>query len=82
LVRCRVQPQAMPRLNGLSIYGLDIYFRESAMLDLVGAGAIGLALQSSLNVLAWPKVSLILLVILVAVVIGEWVSAKVRGAII
>ncbi|MEM6578855.1 MAG: phosphonate ABC transporter, permease protein PhnE, partial [Pseudomonadota bacterium] len=35
-----------------------------------------------LNVLAWPQVSLILIVILVAVVISEWVSAKVRGAII
>ena len=52
------------------------------MLGLVGAGGIGLQLQSSLNVLAWPQVSLILLVILFAVVIGEWVSAKVRGAII
>jgi phosphonate transport system permease protein len=35
-----------------------------------------------MNVLSWSQVSLILLVILGAVVIGEWVSAKVRGAII
>ena len=53
-----------------------------AVLGLVGAGGIGLQLSSSLNVLAWPQVSLILLVILLAVVISEWVSAKVRGAII
>ncbi len=52
------------------------------MLGLVGAGGIGLQLSASLNVLAWPQVSLILLVILAAVVISEWVSAKVRGAII
>lgn len=77
-----VQPQVMPRLVGLSIYRLDINFRESAILGLVGAGGIGLQLSSSLNVLAWPQVSLILLVILAAVVISEWVSAKVRGAII
>jgi len=51
-------------------------------LGLVGAGGIGLQLQGSLNVLAWPQVSLILLVILVAVVIGEFISAKVRAAII
>ena len=39
-------------------------------------------MSASLNVLAWPQMTLILLVILVAVVISEWVSAKVRGAII
>ena len=77
-----VQPQVMPRLIGLSMYRLDINFRESAVLGLVGAGGIGLQLQSSLNTLAWPQVTLILIVILAAVVIGEWVSAKVRGAII
>lgn len=77
-----VQPQVMPRLIGLSIYRVDINFRESAILGLVGAGGIGLQLLSSLNVLAWPQVSLILLVILAAVVLSEWVSAKVRGAII
>ena len=49
---------------------------------IVSAGGIGLQLQSSLNTLAWPQVTLILIVILAAVVIGEWVSAKVRGAII
>ncbi|MHA1190349.1 MAG: phosphonate ABC transporter, permease protein PhnE, partial [Alphaproteobacteria bacterium] len=32
--------------------------------------------------LAWPQVSLILVVIFVAVIFSEWVSAKVRGAII
>jgi phosphonate transport system permease protein len=41
-----------------------------------------LQLNGSLNTLAWTQVSLILLVILVTVFISEWVSAKVRGAII
>jgi phosphonate transport system permease protein len=49
---------------------------------LVGAGGIGLQLNGSLNTLAWTQVSLILLVILATVFISEWVSAKVRGAII
>jgi phosphonate transport system permease protein len=77
-----IVPQIMPAFAGIAVFRWDINIRESTVLGLVGAGGIGLALQSSLNVLAWPKVSLILLVILVAVVIGEWVSAKVRGAII
>tara|TARA_R110002096_G_scaffold22830_29_gene73236 strand:- start:5408 stop:6223 length:816 start_codon:yes stop_codon:yes gene_type:complete len=77
-----IVPQIMPAFAGIAVFRWDINVRESTVLGLVGAGGIGLQLSASLNVLAWPQVSLILLVILVAVVIGEWVSAKVRGAII
>lgn len=75
-------PQILPAFAGIVVFRWDINIRESTVLGLVGAGGIGLQLSASLNVLAWPQVSLILLVILLAVVIGEWVSAKVRGAII
>ncbi|MGD1881931.1 MAG: phosphonate ABC transporter, permease protein PhnE [Paracoccaceae bacterium] len=77
-----IMPQIMPAFAGIAVFRWDINIRESTVLGLVGAGGIGLQLQASLNTLAWPQVSLILLVILVAVVISEWVSAKVRGAII
>lgn len=77
-----IVPQILPAFAGIAVFRWDINIRESTVLGLVGAGGIGLQLSSSLNVLAWPQVSLILLVILVAVVLSEWVSAKVRGAII
>ncbi len=77
-----IVPQIMPAFAGIAVFRWDINIRESTVLGLVGAGGIGLQLSSSLNTIAWPQVSLILLVILVAVVISEWVSAKVRGAII
>jgi len=77
-----IVPQILPAFAGIAVFRWDINIRESTVLGLVGAGGIGLQLSASLNVLAWPQVSLILLVILVAVVISEWVSAKVRGAII
>ena len=77
-----ILPQIMPALAGITVFRWDINIRESTVLGLVGAGGIGLQMQGSLNVLAWPQVSLILLVILIAVLISEWVSAKVRGAII
>lgn len=77
-----IVPQIMPAFAGVAVFRWDINIRESTVLGLVGAGGIGLQLSASLNVLAWPQVSLILLVILAAVVISEWVSAKVRGAII
>ncbi|MHA1128957.1 MAG: phosphonate ABC transporter, permease protein PhnE [Alphaproteobacteria bacterium] len=77
-----IVPQILPAFAGIAVFRWDINIRESTVLGLVGAGGIGLQLQSSLNILAWPQVSLILGVILVAVVIGEFISAKVRGAII
>lgn len=77
-----ILPQIAPAFAGIAVFRWDINIRESTVLGLVGAGGIGLQLQGSLNTLAWNQVSLILLVILFAVLIGEWVSAKVRGAII
>ncbi len=77
-----IVPQILPAFAGIAVFRWDINIRESTVLGLVGAGGIGLQLSASLNTLAWPQVSLILLVILAAVVISEWVSAKVRGAII
>jgi phosphonate transport system permease protein len=77
-----IVPQVMPAFYGISVFRWDINIRESTILGLVGAGGIGMQLQSSLNVLAWPQVMLILLVILATVVVSEWVSAKVRHAII
>jgi len=77
-----IVPQVMPAFWGISVFRWDINIRESTILGLVGAGGIGLKLQSSLNVLAWPQVTVILLLILATVVFSEWVSAKVRYAII
>ncbi len=77
-----IVPQILPAFAGISVFRWDINIRESTVLGLVGAGGIGLQLQGSLNTLAWPQVSLILVVILAAVLVSEWVSAKVRGAII
>jgi phosphonate transport system permease protein len=77
-----ILPQVLPVIAGVGIYRWDINIRESTILGLVGAGGIGLQLNGSLNTLAWTQVSLILLVILVTVFFSEWVSAKVRGAII
>jgi phosphonate transport system permease protein len=75
-------PQVAPAFAGISVFRWDINIRESTVVGLVGAGGIGLQLESSINTLAWPQVSLILLVILATVLVAEWVSAKVRHAII
>jgi phosphonate transport system permease protein len=77
-----IVPQIMPAFASISVFRWDINIRESTVLGLVGAGGLGLALESSLNVLAWPQVTVILIMIFATVVISEWVSARVRKAII
>jgi phosphonate transport system permease protein len=77
-----IVPQVMPAFWGISVFRWDINIRESTILGLVGAGGIGLKLQASLNTLAWSQVTVILLLILATVVLSEWVSARMRHAII
>lgn len=77
-----IVPQIMPAFAGISIFRWDINIRESTVLGLVGAGGIGLQLDASISTLAWTQVSVILLAILATVIVSEWVSARVRHAII
>ena len=77
-----IVPQILPAFAGISVFRWDINIRESTVLGLVGSGGIGLQLSSSIDTVTWTQVSVILIVILVAVIFSEWVSAKVRHAII
>ncbi len=77
-----IVPQVMPAFAGITVFRWDINIRESTVLGLVGAGGIGLPLNAAITTLAWTQVSLILLVIIATVIVSEWVSAKVRHAII
>ena len=76
-----VQPQVMPRLIGLSIYRLDINFRESAILGLVGAGGIGATLNTSFDRYEYDTAAAILLIIIVIVMALEYLSGVVRARV-
>jgi len=73
-----VQPQVMPRLIGLSLYRLDINFRESAVIGIVGAGGIGATLNTSINRYDYDTSAAILLLIIVIVLMSEYFSGYVR----
>ncbi len=77
-----IVPQIMPAFWGITVFRWDINIRESTILGLVGAGGIGLKLNASLNTLAWSQVTVILLLILATVIVSEWVSARMRHALI
>ena len=77
-----VVPQVLPSLVSTTVYRWDINIRESTVLGIVGAGGIGLPLAASVDTLAWPQVTVIFAAILGTVFIAEWVSRKVREALI
>ena len=77
-----ILPQVLPTIAGVGVFRWDINVRGSTILGIVGAGGIGIQLSASINVLAWTQVTTILIVILGTVFLSEYISAKVRGAII
>lgn len=73
-----IQPQVMPRLIGLSMYRLDINFRESSVIGIVGAGGIGATLNTSLSRYEYSTSAAILLIIIAIVLLSEYASGHVR----
>jgi phosphonate transport system permease protein len=66
----------------VALFRWDINIRESSVLGLVGAGGIGMALDTALNLFQWTRVSLILLSIFVIVIIAEIIVTQIRRRII
>jgi len=78
LVNYGVQPQVMPRLIGLCLYRLDINFRESAVIGIVGAGGIGATLNTAMDRYEYDVAAAIMLIIIVIVMVSEYSSGFVR----
>ncbi len=76
-----VQPQVMPRLVGLSMYRIDINFRESAILGLVGAGGIGATLNTAFDRYEYDTAAAILILIIGIVMSLEYLSGIIRSKV-
>ena len=75
-------PQVEPSFWSVALFRWDINIRESAVLGLVGAGGIGVALDTALNNLYWDQVGLCLLVIFLVVIATEIATSAIRSRII
>lgn len=73
-----VLPQVMPRILGLTLYRLDINFRESAIIGLVGAGGIGATLITAFARYEFESVSAILILIISMLFVAELLSSRLR----
>ncbi len=75
-------PQVRPAFWSIALFRWDINIRESAVLGLVGAGGIGVALDTALNLLYWDQVAVVLLTIFTVVILTEMLVTAIRARII
>jgi phosphonate transport system permease protein len=75
-------PQVVPAFWAIVLFRWDISVRESAVLGLVGAGGIGMAIDTAMNLFQWDRVALMLFAIFAVVVAAEVAVTYVRKRII
>ena len=75
-------PQVKPAFWSIALFRWDINVRESAVLGLVGAGGIGMAMDSSMNLFRWDQVAVVLLTIFAVVILAEVIVSAIRKRVI
>ncbi len=81
-VRFGVLPEVLPILLSQVLYYFESNTRSATIIGIVGAGGIGLHLAEAIRTLEWQQVSFIVIMILITVAAIDFVSARVRFAII
>lgn len=82
VVAWAIVPQVMPRMVGLSVYRLDINFRESAVIGVVGAGGIGATLNTAFSRYEFGTAAAVLILIIAIVMVGELASGRLRRRLV
>jgi len=81
-IRYGVVPQVLPQYIAYTLYVLEVDVRASTILGLVGAGGIGQLLYADLNLLRYQNVGAIIAVLLIAVLLMDFVSTKLRERLV
>jgi phosphonate transport system permease protein len=71
-------PDTLPALSSITLYVWEFNVRASTVLGVVGAGGIGQELKNSVDLLAFPRLLAIILIILVMVTAIDQLSAWLR----
>jgi phosphonate transport system permease protein len=75
-------PQVKPAFLSIALLRWDINVRESSVLGLVGAGGIGLVLDSAINVFQWRAVGAVVVAIAAVVLLAEVAVTVLRKRIL
>ncbi len=81
-VRFGMIPQVFPVIASQVLYYFESNTRSATIIGIVGAGGIGMHLAEQIRILEWDKVSFLILMILVTVAVIDWISARLRHAVI
>jgi phosphonate transport system permease protein len=81
-IRFGLLPQVLPMIASQVLYFIESNTRSSTIIGIVGAGGIGLYLAETIRTLEWQQVSFLILLILAAVSAIDFLSGKLRFAII
>lgn len=71
-------PQALQHYVSYSLYAFELNVRSAMVLGLVGAGGIGMILETQRSIFEYERVTMIILSVLVAVLIIEQISESIR----
>jgi phosphonate transport system permease protein len=81
-VRFGLLPEVLPVIASQVLYYFESNTRSATIIGIVGAGGIGLHLSEQIRTLEWQHVSFIIVLILLAVASIDFLSARLRFAII
>lgn len=81
-VRFGVLPQVFPVMLSQVLYYIESNTRSATIIGIVGAGGIGLHLAEEIRTLEWDRVAFLVLMILVTVAAIDFISGRLRFAII
>ena len=74
-------PQILNAIVSYTFYALEINIRASTVLGYVGAGGIGIILNSSLALFRYDRVSIVILLIFAVVLVVDGISNAIRRRI-
>lgn len=81
-VRFAVLPQILPQYVSYVLYAFELNVRASTVLGLVGAGGIGMVLNTQRTTFQYRRVTLIVLAIFLVVVLLEQISEAARRRLV
>jgi len=81
-IRYGILPQVVPNLVSSALYMWESNTRSATILGIVGAGGIGYYLSDRLRVYEWGQASLIIILIIFAVYLIDFLSHRVRRRLI
>jgi phosphonate transport system permease protein len=82
VLRFGMLPQVLPLFLSYVLYRFESNVRAATVLGFVGAGGIGLYLQTYLRMIDYPAASTVLLVTVAMVMVVDFASARIRARLV